>query len=49
MRLFTTDLYRNFAIGFAIGAVIVAVGVGSDPLTNAVSQAQAAPIVAPGR
>jgi hypothetical protein len=41
MRLFKSDLYRNFAIGFAIGAVIVAVNAGADPWTNAVPQAHA--------
>lgn len=24
MRLFATDLYRNFAIGFAVGAALIA-------------------------
>lgn len=45
MRLFSSDLFRNFAIGFAIGAVIVAVHAGTNPLTDAVPQAQAAPLV----
>ena len=32
MGLFTPDLYRNFAIGFAVGAVII--GVSSVPNWN---------------
>jgi len=30
MGLFKADLYRNFAIGFAVGALIVALGSLSD-------------------
>jgi hypothetical protein len=30
MRLFKTELFRNFAIGFAAGAVLVALQAGSD-------------------
>lgn len=28
MKLFTPDLYRNFGIGFAAGALVVAMGNG---------------------
>lgn len=42
MRLFSTDLYRNFGIGFALGAVAI-VGLNADDWTGAVaSPAQAA-------
>jgi len=30
MRFFKTELFRNFAIGFAAGAVLVALQAGSD-------------------
>jgi len=49
MKLFKSDLYRNFAIGFAVGAVIagwqIAPGLG-DAIA---SPAQAATIAAPAR
>lgn len=31
MGLFRKDLYRNFGIGFAVGAVLVFVALGIDP------------------
>ncbi len=34
MGLFTSDLYRNFAIGFVIGAIAIAVQIGPDMLTD---------------
>lgn len=43
MGLFKPDLYRNFAIGFALGALAVAVQFGtggwSDPIPQAHAQA----------
>lgn len=42
MRLFASDLYRNFGIGFALGTVLV-VGVNAQSWESAVaSPAQAA-------
>jgi hypothetical protein len=41
MRLFKSDLYRNFAIGFAIGAMIVGVQAGPQVWGQFVPQAQA--------
>ena len=41
MRLFKSDLYRNFAIGFAIGAMIVGVQAGPELWNQVVPQAQA--------
>lgn len=42
MRLFSSDLYRNFGIGFALGAAVI-VGVNADDWSHAVSSpAQAA-------
>jgi hypothetical protein len=36
MRLFSPDLYRNFAIGFAIGAALIA-GANADRLGDELS------------
>lgn len=48
MRLFSSDLFRNFGIGFALGAVLI-VGVNAEDWSGAVaSPAQAAePFKAP--
>jgi hypothetical protein len=44
MRLFSSDLFRNFGIGFALGAVLI-VGAKADSWSGAVaSPAQAAEI-----
>ncbi|PLK23277.1 hypothetical protein C0V72_10455 [Porphyrobacter sp. TH134] len=44
MRLFASDLYRNFGIGFVLGAVLV-VGAQADSWSAAVaSPAQAAEV-----
>lgn len=43
MRLFSSDLTRNFAIGFAIGALAILVQLSPDELT-AIPQAFAASI-----
>lgn len=42
MGLFTPDLYRSFAIGFAIGAVMIGVNAAPDWTADLVSPAQAA-------
>ena len=42
MRLFKSDLYRNFAIGFAAGALIVGVQAGPQLWDQVLPQAQAA-------
>lgn len=42
MHLFRTDLARNFAIGFAIGALVVVFRIAPDVLTST-PQAIAAP------
>ncbi|MXP15309.1 hypothetical protein GRI44_11170 [Altererythrobacter confluentis] len=44
MGLFKPDLYRNFAIGFALGAVIVASQIGPDMWQQIVPEAHAAVI-----
>ena len=46
MGLFKPDLYRNFAIGFAVGAMIVAAQVGPKLWNEAIPQAQAHTAVA---
>jgi hypothetical protein len=44
MRLFSSDLFRNFGIGFALGAVLI-VGANAEDWDSAVaSPAQAAEI-----
>ena len=44
MRLFTSDLFRNFGIGFVLGAVLI-VGANAEDWSGAVaSPAQAAEI-----
>lgn len=43
MRLLTSDLWRNFAIGFLIGAAIVGIQLSPDQLT-AIPQALAATV-----
>ena len=42
MRLFKTDLFRNFAIGFVAGAILVAFQAGPDIVGAIVPQAEAA-------
>ena len=34
MSLFTSDLYRNFAIGFAMGALAIGVQIGPDLIAD---------------
>ena len=46
MGLFKPDLYRNFAIGFALGALLVGVQLGPQLLGDAIPQAQAATVPA---
>jgi hypothetical protein len=47
MRLFSPDLFRNFGIGFALGAVLI-VGANAEDWNSAVaSPAQAAELHAP--
>jgi len=41
MRLFKSDLYRNFAIGFAVGTLIVGAQAGPQLWDELVPQAQA--------
>ncbi len=47
MRLFKSDLYRNFAVGFAVGAAIAVLHVAPQMSDGLVSQAHAATIEAP--
>lgn len=42
MGLFKPDLYRNFALGFALGAVLVGLSVADNWSTDLASPAQAA-------
>jgi hypothetical protein len=49
MRLFKTDLPRNFAIGFALGAAIAVWHIAPQMSESAIQQAQAATIEAPAR
>ncbi|MBE5073943.1 hypothetical protein IM511_06460 [Erythrobacteraceae bacterium E2-1 Yellow Sea] len=42
MGLFKPDLYRNFALGFALGAVLVGVGVVDNWHADMATPAQAA-------
>jgi hypothetical protein len=49
MRLFQPDLYRNFAIGFAVGAAIIAVQAGPGLWNEVVPQAHAATAPAPAK
>jgi hypothetical protein len=47
MRLFSSDLFRNFGIGFVLGAVLI-VGANAEDWSGAVaSPAQAAEMNAP--
>ncbi len=49
MRLFSSDLLRNFGIGFALGAVLI-VGANAEDWSGAVaSPAQAAELAAPAQ
>ena len=43
MKLFSSDLYRNFAIGFAIGAAFVGVANAESWSDQVTAPAQAAP------
>ncbi|MCX9148380.1 hypothetical protein [Erythrobacter sp. WG] len=46
MRLFSPDLYRSFGIGFALGALLIVVGVNAHETGGAVaSPAQAAELI----
>jgi hypothetical protein len=47
MGLFKPDLYRHFAMGFALGALIVGVQVGPSLWDEVVPQAQAHAMPAP--
>lgn len=47
MGLFKADLYRNFAIGFALGAVLVGAQFGEELWADPIPQAHAA--TAPAR
>jgi hypothetical protein len=47
MRLFTSDLYRSFAAGFALGALIVGVQIGPELWDEVVPQAHAQTLAAP--
>ena len=49
MRLFKTDLPRNFAIGFAVGTAIAVWHIAPQMSDSAIPQAQAATIEAPAR
>ena len=44
MRLFKSDLYRNFAIGFVVGTLIVGAQAGPQIWDEIVPQAQAQPL-----
>lgn len=46
MGLFKPDLYRNFAIGFALGALVVMAQVGPQLWGEPIPQAHAAPVKA---
>ncbi len=49
MGLFTTDLYRSFALGFALGAAgffAISGGVFSNPAASLISAAHASPVQA---
>ncbi|MGN6497403.1 MAG: hypothetical protein ACTHK5_08695 [Tsuneonella sp.] len=47
MRLFKSDLYRNFAAGFVLGALIVGAQIGPDRWGEIVPQAHAQPLAPP--
>jgi hypothetical protein len=47
MGLFKPDLYRNFAIGFALGAGLVVWQIAPSMNADLIPQAQAAPVSAP--
>ena len=47
MRLFKPDLYRNFAIGFALGAGLVVWQIAPNMADQIVPQAHAATVDAP--
>jgi hypothetical protein len=49
MRLFKTDLPRNFAIGFAVGAAIAVWHIAPQMSDSAIPQAQAATLEAPAQ
>lgn len=42
MGLFKADLYRNFAIGFGVGAMLVALQAGSENWAGSIGQTVAA-------
>ena len=42
MKLFKTDLFRNFAIGFVAGAILVVLKTGPDIVGAIVPHAEAA-------
>jgi hypothetical protein len=47
MRLFKSDLYRNFAIGFVGGALLVGAQAGPELWDQIIPQAQAHTLAAP--
>ena len=47
MKLFNSDLYRNFGIGFALGAVVAGWQIAPQFGEALVSPAQAATVAAP--
>lgn len=49
MRLFKSDLYRNFAIGFAVGAGIAVWQIAPQMSDGLVTEARAAAVEAPSR
>ena len=49
MGLFKPDLYRNFGIGFAVGALLAVWQVAPAMIDQLVPQAQAATFEAPAR
>lgn len=49
MGLFKPDLYRNFAIGFALGAALVVWQIAPSMADGMIPQAHAATIEAPAR
>lgn len=44
MRIFKTELFRNFAIGFAAGAVLVALQASPDIIGAVIPAAEAASV-----
>lgn len=49
MGLFKSDLYRSFAIGFALGAAVLFVTIGDDARTRWAGNVLPAAIAAPAK